>query len=188
MNNLTLAVQTIKDTISAQDVGSMIGLEIRHGRCQCPLHGGKDFNCVLYKGNRGFYCHVCKQGGDVIKFVQEYYSMTFKDSVVWFNDTFHMGLELNGSISPQKRKQAEIALKMRKNAIELQAWADRVQFDLALDAEDYVRMLEDQRDRHRPQRYGDEWDDIFCNAVLMLPEARQFAEDCMMDCMKEKTE
>lgn len=188
MNNLTLAVQTIKDSISAQDVGNAIGLEIRHGRCQCPLHGGKDFNCVLYKGNRGFYCHVCKQGGDVIKFVQEYYSLSFKDSVVWCNDTFHMGLELSGNISPDKRRQAEIALKMRKNAIEFQTWKDRALFDLALDAEDYVRWLEDQRDKYRPTTYGEEWDERFCTAVLMIPEARQLAEDCIMNCMKEKTE
>ena len=49
MNQLTIAAQRIKDTISAQDVGVAMGLEIRHGRCRCPLHGGGDFNCVLYK-------------------------------------------------------------------------------------------------------------------------------------------
>ena len=67
-NKLTIAAQTIKDRISALEVGNAIGLEIKHGRCQCPFHGGKDFNCVLYKGNRGWYCHVCKSGGDVLSF------------------------------------------------------------------------------------------------------------------------
>ena len=188
MNNLTIATQTIKDTISAQDVGNAIGLEIRHGRCKCPIHNGGDYNCVLYKGNRGFYCHVCKAGGDVIKFVQEYYKLSFKDSVAWFNDTFHMGLELGGNISPQKQREAEKALQRRKNAIEFAEWKERMQFDLALTADDIVRRLEELRDRNVPKTPYEPWSDNFCKAVELLPGARRFAEDCMMECMKKKTE
>jgi len=186
MTNLSIAVQTIKDTISAQDVGVAIGLEIRHGRCKCPIHNGGDFNCVLYKGNRGFYCHTCKAGGDVVSLVQKYYSMSFKDCIAWFNDTFRMGLDIDGNISPRKRKEAELALKTRKNAIEFRQWKERFEFDLALTAEDIVKKLEEQRDANRPRRYGEEWNDKFCEAVLLLPEARQFAEDCMMYCVKDK--
>ena len=185
MNNLTLATQTIKDTISAQDVGNAIGLEIRHGRCQCPIHGGKDFNCVLYKGNRGFYCHVCKSGGDVLSFAQQYYKLSFKDSIVWFNDTFHMGLDIDGKIDKQKEEAAKKAILRRKNAIAFQQWKDRMQFDLALTAQDIVKRLEDVRDERRPHRFGEEWDADFCAAVVTLPDAREFAEECMMNCMKE---
>ena len=185
MTNLSFAVQTIKDTVSAQDVGQAIGLEIRHGRCQCPLHGGQDFNCVLYRGNRGFYCHVCKQGGDVIKFAQEYHGTSFKDTVSWFNGTFNLGLELDSPIDPSKQKQAENAIQMRKKAIEFQAWKERMQFNLALTADEIVKRLEEIRDEKRPRTYG-EWDADFCRAVELLPEARRFADDCMMDCMKEK--
>lgn len=184
MNNLTIAAQTIKDTISAQDVGIALGLEMKRGRCQCPFHNGKDYNCVLYKGNRGYYCHVCKSGGDIISFVQQYYKLSFKDCIAWFSDTFRMGLDLGSSISPEKKKQAEKALKMRKNAIEFQEWKDRMQFNLALTAMDIVDRLEEERDNKRPRTYGD-WDPSFCTAVITLPDARQFAEDCMMYCMKE---
>lgn len=187
MNKLTLAAQTIKDTISAQDVGHAIGLEIRNGRCKCPIHNGGDYNCVLYKGNRGWYCHVCHAGGDVLSFVQQYYKMSFKDSMAWFSATFHMGLDIDGSISPQKKREAEIALLRRKRAIEFQEWKDRTEFDLALTADEIVKRLEDQRDKYRPHRYGEEWNPLFCQAVLLLPEARQFADDCMMYCMKERT-
>lgn len=185
MNNLTIAAQIIKDTISAMDVGNAIGLEIRHGRCQCPFHGGKDFNCVLYRGNRGWYCHVCKAGGDVISFAQQYYNISFKDCVAWFSDTFHMGLDISRDISPEEKKQAEMALQRRKRAIEFQEWKDRMQFNLALTAMDIVDKMEEERDSKRPRTYGD-WDLDFCEAVIALPEARQFAEDCMMDCIKEK--
>ena len=186
MNALAIAAQTIKDTISAREVGEAIGLEIRHGRCKCPIHGGTDYNCVLYSGNRGYYCHVCKSGGDVISLVRNYYSeMSYKDCVAWFNDTFHMGLDLESRISPEKRKQAEMALKMRKRANEQKEWVARFRFDLALTADDIVRRLEEIRDEKRPRTYG-EWDEDFCMAVELLPAARQFAEDCMMDCMEVK--
>lgn len=188
MNNLTIASQTIKDTISALDVGRAIGLEIRHGRCKCPIHGGNDFNCVLYQGNRGYYCHVCKSGGDVISFAQQYYSFSFKYCIAWFNDTFRLGLDLGSTITPEKRRQAEKALQMRKRAIEFQQWKERLQFDLALTADEIVRKLEEQRDRNVPRTVGEAWNDLFCEAVELLPVARRFADDCMMYCTKERKE
>lgn len=187
--NMMMAVNAIKDTISAQDVGEALGLEIRHGRCQCPIHGGHDFNCVLYKGNRGYYCHVCKQGGDVIRFAQsclfagENHSMSFKDTVAWFNDTFRMGLDLKGTITQDQRRQAEMAQRMRKNAIEFAEWKERTRFGLALAADQILEKLEECRDRHVPKTKNERWSPQFCEAVRMIPEAQRFAEDCMMDCI-----
>jgi len=47
LSRLTIAAQTIKDTISARNLGQAICIPLRNGRCQCPFHGGKDYNCVL---------------------------------------------------------------------------------------------------------------------------------------------
>ena len=187
MGNLSLATQTVKDSVSALDVGQAIGLEIRRGRCQCPFHNGKDFNCVLYRGNRGWYCHVCKRGGDVLSFVQQYYSMTFKDCIEWFSATFHLDLGLDAPIDPAKEEAAKKALVMRKRRIEFEEWKKRMRFDLALTADEIVRQLEDERDMKRPKTYG-EWDPDFCAAVVALPEARQFYEDMMMECTEVKDE
>ena len=184
MSRLTIAAQVIKDNVSAQDVGTVLGLEIRNGRCKCPLHGGNDYNCVLYKGNRGFYCHVCKSGGDVIKFIQEYHGMNFKDAVLWFDGTFNLGLELEKPIDPEKQRQAEIAIQRRKRQHELEEWKNRRQFDLMLMADRIVERLEETRDEYRPRTYGD-CDERFCMAVKLLPEARRFAEDCEMDCNRK---
>lgn len=185
---LTLAVQQIKDTISAQDVGEAMGLEIRHGRCRCPLHGGGDFNCVLYKGNRGFYCHTCKRGGDVLKLVQEYYGTSFKNTVAWFNDTFHMGLELDMAIDPAEAKRAEMALQMRKEAQAHEAWMDLMRFDLFLLADMILEKLEEQRDLNRPKTPDESWNTKFCEAVRLIPAAKRFAQRCLADCVKNKKE
>ena len=185
VTNLTLAAQTIKDSVSALDVGHAIGLEIRRGRCKCPIHNGGDFNCVLYQGNRGFYCHTCKAGGDVLSLVRQYYHMSFPDSVRWFNATFNLGMDIDSPMSKEAVKQAENAQRKRACEREFAAWKERMRFDLALTADDIVRRLENIRDEKRPRTYG-EWDEDFCRAVELLPEARRFADDCMMNCMEVK--
>jgi len=186
MNKLTIAAQTIKETVSALDVGQAMGLEIRHGRCKCPIHVGQDYNCVLYSGNRGFYCHRCKSGGDIIQFVQQSQGMDFRTAINWINDTFHLGLDLDGRIDEDKRRQAEMAQILRKNAIEQQEMKDRMSFGVMLMADRIVERLEDIRDRNVPRTPNERWNDAFCDAIRSLPEAREFADDCMMDCIKEE--
>lgn len=188
MNSYTIATEKIKASISAQDVGEAIGLEIRRGRCKCPIHRGDDFNCVLYKGDRGYYCHVCKSGGDVIKFAQEYYKTPFKETISWFNDTFRLGLDLESRMTQDERRRAENALQMRKNAIAFKQWKERMRFDLALTADQIVEKLEEQRDLFTPKTPDEKWDPRFAEAVRLLPYARRFAEDCMAECIKEKEE
>lgn len=187
MIDYAVAVQTIKDSVSALDVGQAIGLNIdRHGRCSCPFHNGNDRNMKLFPGNRGYSCFVCHAGGDVLSFVQKYYSMSFRQSLEWFDATFHLGLELHGTIDPSKKEAAKKALQRRKNAIAFAEWRERTEFDMALTAGEIVRKLESIRDEKKPRTYGEEWDPEFCNAVVLLPEARRFADDCMMYCTKEK--
>ena len=163
-----------------------MGWEIQHGRCRCPLHGGHDFNCRLYPGDKGFYCHVCKRGGDVIKLAQEYYGTSFKDTVAWFNDTFHLGLELERKMDPEEVRRAEIALQRRKEAQELEIWKDRMRFDLFLAVDRILQMREEQRDRNVPKTADEPWNPKFCEAIRMIPAVRRFAERCLMDCIKEK--
>ena len=186
MNNLTLAAQTIKDNVSALDVGQAIGLEIRRGRCKCPIHGGNDFNCVLYKGDRGYYCHVCKSGGDVIKFAQQYHGSSFRDTVSWFNDTFRLGMDIESPMSPDAVKQAENARKQREAEREFAEWKERMRFDLYLTADRILEMLEEQRDMNVPKTPDEPWNEKFCEAVRMIPAARRFAERCMMQCIGVK--
>lgn len=189
MIKYNIAAELIKQNVSAIDVANALGWEVRHGRCKCPIHGGTDFNCRLYPGNRGYMCWVCKSAGDVISLVRNYYhDMSYKQCLLWFRDTFNLPLDIEGKIDPQKQKAAEKALQMRKRTIEFQRWKERMQFDMALTADEIVRKLEEQRDRNVPATVGEAWNDLFCEAVELLPEARRFADDCMMNCMKERKE
>jgi len=185
MNNYALAAQKIKDSVSARDVGEMLGLEIRRGRCQCPIHGGGDFNCVLYSGNRGYFCHVCKSGGDVIRLVQEYQKCSFKDAVAWLNDTFHLGIDLDRRMDTKEARRAEIDLQRRKEARELEEWKSRMRFNLYLVADELLELLEDQRDRNVPKTPDEKWNPQFCEAIRLIPAARRFVERCHADCEKK---
>ena len=186
MNALSLAVDTIKASVSALDVGQALGLEIRHGRCQCPIHGGNDFNCVLYKGNRGYYCHVCKSGGDVIKFAQQYHNASFKDTVSWFNSTFNLGMNIDSPPDPKAVKQAEIARKQRERERQEKEQKERMQYDLALAVDRIVQALEEQRDLYAPKTPDEPWNPVFCTAVQLLPGAKRYAQMCWYECMEVK--
>lgn len=186
MNTLAIAVDKIKSSVSAFDVADALGWEVRHGRCQCPIHGGTDFNCRLYPGDRGYMCWVCKSAGDVISLVRNYYhDMSFKQTISWFNDTFRLGLDLQRTIDPTEAKRAEKALKMRKEAQEFAAWKDRMQFDLALTADQIVQMLEEQRDQNVPKTPNEPWNTRFCEAIRLLPAAKRFAQDCLFNCVRK---
>ena len=184
VNNYTLAVQMIKDSVSARDVGETLGLEIRHGRCQCPIHGGGDFNCVLYNGNRGYYCHVCKSGGDVIKFVQEYHDMSFKDAVSWLNDAFHLGLDLDRKIDPAEARRAEIALQRRKEAREYAEWKDRMRFNMFAMWDEILKLLERRRDLTAPKTADEEWNREFCQVIRLIPAVKQLVKKSYRDYME----
>lgn len=186
--NYELAVDTIKNSVSALDVANTLGLNVdTHGRCSCPFHAGKDRNLKLFPGNRGYSCFVCHESGDVIRFIRQYYcDMSFKDAISWFNSTFNLGLDIGKKIDPAEQKRAENALKMRKEAHELSEWKQQMQFKLFLLADQILEILEKQRDEFAPRTPDENWNQLFCNAIRTIPAAKMFAENCMMKCIKEK--
>ena len=90
-----LIYRTIRETVSAIDVGRTLGLQIdRNGRCSCPFHNGKDRNMRVYPGNRGFYCFVCHQSGDCIALAKGLLSndCTYHEAARWIDSTFSLNL------------------------------------------------------------------------------------------------
>lgn len=77
------------------------GTDIRSGRISCPLHHGHDKNMALYKDH--FYCYVCNQGGDVIKFVAHIRNESAKQALIDINDAFGLGLPVRRSTTTKQR-------------------------------------------------------------------------------------
>jgi hypothetical protein len=45
-------------------------------------------------------------------------------------------------------------------------------------AEEYVYILERVRDTNAPKTPDDDWNDAFCLAIEMIPDAKRYADDC----------
>lgn len=53
---------------------------LKHGRCKCPIHGGKNSQSFSVKNNRG-KCHSCGWYGDTIKYVMDTEGYSFPQAV-----------------------------------------------------------------------------------------------------------
>ena len=185
-NDLSIAAQTVRDRVSAVDVANAMGWEIRRGRCRCPIHGGQDFNCRLYPGDRGYVCWVCKSGGDVIKLVRDSQGIGFKEALTWFNDTFGLGMDIDSPMDPDTLRKAQKAQEERRKERELRIKCDRLAFGTFLAADKVLCDLEEMRDDTMPQDADGAWDERFCFAVKMIPVAKRLVDDCMMYCTKKE--
>ena len=187
-DQLAVCADIVKENVSALDAGRALGLEIRHGRCKCPIHGGHDYNCVLYPGNRGYFCHVCKASGDSIELVkQTMQGMSFPDVLRWLDSTFNLGLNIDSPVDKKRLKQAKNGLKRKAEERAYQEWLERVDFDMYLAADKALESLEQQRDENRPRRYGEDWNEKFAEAVRLIPEVREMVDYFLMKCTKVKT-
>jgi len=106
---------TIKSALSMDAVARMYGYEPNAaGFINCPLHNEKTGSVKVYSGDGGWYCFGCKQGGDVIRFVQAVLNISFKDACARLNADFRLGLDLSVPVDTdalRRRREAREALK-----------------------------------------------------------------------------
>ena len=171
------AMDIIRETVSAYEAGRALGLNPdRHGRCACPVHSGKDRNCNLDKGVKGFYCHVCHRGGDVISLVQYARECTFPEAVAWLNEAFRLGIDLDKHRDRNAKKRALRAKEWRLYCHEQDKAVDKAVYDSYMAVGDWVNGLERDAVLYRPRAGDDEWDERFVTALRQLPGARDNAE------------
>lgn len=181
MKNLSAVTDIIRDRVSAKDAAVALGIRVnRYRRCQCPIHHGQDYNMVVYSDNRGWYCHRCKTGGDVIRLVERVNECTFPEAVGWLNSAFQLGLPLDGKESEESRKDAQIAKKRRQIERELKEAVRDELLETYLNAGELVFKLEDMKEDFRPVRWDEEWKPEFVAALRLLPEARELAAEALM--------
>ena len=186
-DQLAVCADYVKENISAIDVGHALGLDIRRGRCKCPIHNGSDYNCALYPGNRGYKCFSCGSVGDVIKLVRSSNpGMTFPDSLRWFNSTFGLGMNIDSPVDEKRLKSAKNSLKRKRDEQAFQERVNKAHYNMYLAVLSLEMRLEEQRDSNRPLRYGDEWNKDFCDAVRLLPEVREYADYFLIKCTEKK--
>lgn len=182
LNNLSLAVDIIKNNVSAIDAGKAMGLNVdNHNRCSCPFHNGKDRNMKLYDGNRGFSCFVCHESGDVIKLVRKYHGMSFKDAVAWFNDTFGLGMDIDSPMDPKRLEEAKEAQRKRVEKSLLMELRKDARTNRETTAMGMLVRLEDMMERHAPRTPEDGFSQKFRTASWMIPMVNGMIEEIKID-------
>lgn len=135
MFNSNFDTNDIKSAVSVQDVAARYcDLHPKRGnRVPCPFHNGKDDNLSFYgnddyrgDGNDHYYCFVCHETGDVIKFVQTIFGTDFLTACKTINNDFGLGLAIDRKLSNSEKKEMERKRKKREQMInfmnEAMAW------------------------------------------------------------------
>lgn len=77
----------------------------------CPFHGeDKNPSAKAYKNT--FFCFTCQKTGDVIRFVQDYFNLSFCEAMQKINLDFNLGLDSNikidyNKLEKEKRKREQ---------------------------------------------------------------------------------
>lgn len=122
------AADTIRDTVSAQQVAALYGYKPnRGGYIGCPFHGEKTPSLKLHRS--GWYCYGCGKGGSVIDFVMQHDGCTFADAVRAIDRHLHLGLIhdkpvfLAADVNAQKRRANLEKVKAQQQEAILEALA-----------------------------------------------------------------
>lgn len=102
------------------------------------------------------------------------------------NDRIRRANRNNEERKAQEQTRIQTALAARREREELLKWKEYMQFEIALLALQIVRFAEKCRDENSPNSPDEPWNNAFCESVRMLPEAVEFAKDCLADCIKWK--
>lgn len=163
----------VKGAVTAVQAAEALGIKANsNGRCQCPVHNGKDYNMRLYPDDRGFHCFVCGASGDVIRLVQLVQDCSFWTAVEWLNSAFHLGLPLDHPLDKNASERARINAEHVRTAREQDKAIDRMLFDCYTAACKLESDLETDAKLYAPKRPYGEWAKEFCTAMRSIPEAK----------------
>lgn len=90
--DIKMAAQTIRDTVSMDQILGIYGYQTKHGFMVCPFHGDRDASLKVYPGTGGWHCFGCGKGGSVIDFVMTQEGCDFRTAVTAIDHALRMGL------------------------------------------------------------------------------------------------
>ena len=155
-----MAAQTIRDSVTMDQILSLYGYRPKHGFICCPFHGAKAPSLKIYKDTGGWHCYGCERGGSVIDFVMEHEGCNFPTAVRAIDDALHLGL-LNPFEYPEDAKRQQRVQQGLDNFVEaVFAYCDLL-IKVAQSAQDrnYKKMkqLEELQYGHAEQLTADDY-------------------------------
>ena len=161
------AAQTIRDTVSMDQILSLYGYHTKRGGFMiCPFHGDTDASLKIYKGTGGWHCFGCGKGGSVVDFVMEHENCDFRTAVTAIDKALRLGL-----VDPREDPdEAERRQMMQKwcddfvqavyaylDALKLKIEAD-IRTDLVMVKElEMIRQTDPERIRAEDYDFMNQW-------------------------------
>lgn len=168
MNNYAVAAELIKEHVSMQDAIALYAPNPapRHNRIPCPVHGGKNYNMSFT--DELYHCHKCGAGGDVIRFLQHVFGLSFIGALDKLNTDFNCGAVLDRRPTLREQRDAQ----KRHSAImadRKQKEADRKAYeDLYWDLWGEWIRLDKNRMEYAPKSPDDELHPLFVEALQKI--------------------
>lgn len=160
----------IKTRVKMPALVRFYGLKLnQQGRTACPFHGGKNPNL----GVKEDFCHCFKCGynADAIKFVQDFFGMSFQDAIAKLNDDFSLGLPIGQKVD--KRRQLFNAKENYERKLEHKRQQEAIE---SLRERFYNALGEFERlDKNRliyQPKAGEELHPLFVEALQKIDEAQ----------------
>ena len=124
--------QRVKDAVTMPEAAALYGYAPnRAGKIRCPFHSEKTPSFQLW--NDHWYCFgACKEGGDVVRFVEKLFSLSPLDALKKLNADFNVGLTLDGhKATPEELEAAKRRREVRDAARRFENWRARAEWALS---------------------------------------------------------
>lgn len=114
--------------VTCEDLARAEGLEIRHGRIQCPLHGGHNFNFKLGGTSGRGYCFKCGRYADSVSLAAALWHVSQREAAEELNVRFNLGLA-PATVTAAERERREAArqrerdLRQREHEQDMREWS-----------------------------------------------------------------
>ena len=162
----------IKQRLSTREVFEFYGFyPNRNGFVCCFSHSEKTPSMKLYPEDRGYHCFGCGVSGDIIDFVRQYFSLSYKQAIEKLNDDFALGLPIGQHTTAAERlslqrdkylqDRRKAAQKAREDAIEQEYY----------DALGRIVILERNKAQFAPADQDEDFDPRFVEAICCLDNA-----------------
>lgn len=122
----------IKQAVPMRRLLEYYGIEVnRMNKARCPFHGDHTPSMQVYSGDRGYWCFVCNEGGDVIDFTRKYFKLSFHDAIRRINTDFGLRLPLDEAPSAEYLREVQRRKAEQAAARRLEAWRENTIAELA---------------------------------------------------------
>lgn len=180
-----LFVNEIKNRISTKELLSFYGIKINsRGFANCPFHHEKTGSLKIYDGDKGYYCFGCGKSGDIVTFMQDFFGLSFKESIEKINDDFSLNLPIGKKISKRKkteikRKTFQFQKRMKAEKLEL----ERLEAEYWANHDEWFRLWCNLND-YRPTNIDDELNPLFVEAAQKITY-QQYLMECAYNARYE---